>query len=68
VGDIIPIDAPNALIVNVKKIPVFKGRLGESNGNYAVKLTDKVINENAHLVSSESRLAHFKNAMSKKKT
>ncbi|MEN8166180.1 MAG: flagellar motor switch protein FliM [Pseudomonadota bacterium] len=39
-GDIIPIDLPEEVEVNAADVPVFRARLGASDGNYSLKLTD----------------------------
>ena len=41
-GDIIPFDMPDHIILDAEDIPVFKGTIGVSRGNAAVKITDKV--------------------------
>lgn len=38
-GDIIPFDMPEEVEVDAAEVPVFKGRLGVSDGNYALKVT-----------------------------
>ena len=44
-GDIIPINMPENVVVNADNIAIFSGKVGISNGNYAVKITEK-INQN----------------------
>jgi flagellar motor switch protein FliM len=39
-GDIIPVDIPEMVKVLASDIPVFKGRLGVSEGNYAIKVQE----------------------------
>jgi len=41
-GDIIPMDIPELVDVCVADIPVFRGRLGVSEGNYAIKIAEWV--------------------------
>jgi len=41
-GDIIPIDLSETVVVSIKDIPVFKGKFGESRGNNAIKITEKL--------------------------
>jgi flagellar motor switch protein FliM len=41
-GDVIPIDLPETVMLKTEGIPVFKGKLGVSNGNHAIKVTGKV--------------------------
>lgn len=43
VGDIIPIDFPEQVEVAAADVPLFRGRLGSSGGNYAIKLDDWII-------------------------
>ncbi len=38
-GDIIPFDMPLEVDVEAAEVPVFRGRLGVSDGNYAMKVT-----------------------------
>lgn len=45
VGDIIPIEMPEFVTLRSEGIPVYRGKLGLSNGNYAVKLARRVIDE-----------------------
>jgi flagellar motor switch protein FliM len=40
VGDIIPLDIPELVEVFAADVPVFKGMLGVSEGNYAIKVRD----------------------------
>ncbi len=42
-GDIIPIDMPEQVPVFVEDVPVFYGRYGVSNGQAAIKLTEKIV-------------------------
>jgi flagellar motor switch protein FliM len=39
-GDVIPLELPELVQVRAEEMPVFHGRLGVSDGNYAVKVTD----------------------------
>ncbi|TRX00487.1 flagellar motor switch protein FliM [Candidatus Methylobacter oryzae] len=41
-GDVIPIDMPETVIIKAEGIPVFEGKVGISDGNYAVQIIDKV--------------------------
>ncbi len=41
-GDIIPIDMPDTVGVYAEDIPLFKATHGVHNGNYAIKITDKM--------------------------
>ena len=41
-GDIIPIEIPEIVTATVNGVPVFKGKLGVSRGNYALKMVEPV--------------------------
>lgn len=41
-GEIIPIDAPDTVILEIEGIPLFSGKLGLSGDNYAVTITEKI--------------------------
>jgi len=41
-GDIIPLDIPDMVEICTSDIPLFRGQLGVSEGNYAVKIRDKI--------------------------
>jgi len=41
-GDVIPIDMPETVLLEVESVPVFRGKLGLSDGNYAIEVLDKV--------------------------
>ncbi|MEQ1622608.1 MAG: flagellar motor switch protein FliM [Methylococcales bacterium] len=40
-GDVIPIDMPESVILKAEGIPVFEGKVGISDGNYAIQIIDK---------------------------
>ncbi|MCW9014046.1 MAG: flagellar motor switch protein FliM [Gammaproteobacteria bacterium] len=42
VGDIIPFDMPDTVVLEAEEIPLFRGTLGVSRGNAAVKITERV--------------------------
>ena len=42
-GDIIPIDFPKQVEVTAADVPLFVGKLGTSDGNYAIKIDDWII-------------------------
>ncbi|HEY9199646.1 MAG TPA: flagellar motor switch protein FliM [Gammaproteobacteria bacterium] len=42
-GDVIPIDLPEVVTLRAEDIPVFRGRFGVSQGNRAIKITDRVL-------------------------
>ncbi|NOY63143.1 MAG: flagellar motor switch protein FliM [Gammaproteobacteria bacterium] len=39
-GDIIPVEIPNTVCAKVEEVPVFRGSVGVSNGNIAIKILD----------------------------
>ncbi|MGR9013352.1 MAG: flagellar motor switch protein FliM [Gammaproteobacteria bacterium] len=41
-GDVIPIEMPETVILKAEGIPVFEGKVGISDGNYAIQIIDKV--------------------------
>jgi flagellar motor switch protein FliM len=52
-GDIIPIDMPNSVVVEAEEIPLFRGTMGVSRGNAAIKITDRVKRKQLNFISSE---------------
>ena len=45
-GDVIPIDMPETVLLEVEDVPVFRGKLGLSDGNYAIEIVEKVTLDN----------------------
>lgn len=43
-GDVIPIDLPDVVALNAAHVPVFTGKVGISDGNYAIQITDRITN------------------------
>ena len=41
-GDIIPVDIPEMVELSTSNIPLFRGQVGVSGGNYAIKIREKV--------------------------
>lgn len=41
-GDVIPIDLPETVTLTAADIPVFRGKLGISDGNYAIQILEKL--------------------------
>jgi len=41
-GDVIPIDMPETVLIEVENVPVFRGKLGLSDGNYAIEIVEKM--------------------------
>lgn len=42
-GDVIPIEFPELVTLRAEDIPVFRGRFGVSQGNRAIKITERVL-------------------------
>lgn len=47
VGDVLPIDTPEKVIIESGEMPLFRGKLGVSNGFFAVQLQEKMEREEA---------------------
>lgn len=45
-GDVIPIEMPETVLLEVENVPVFRGKLGLSDGNYAIEVIEKVSFDN----------------------
>ncbi len=43
-GDVIPIDMPDFVSLDAAHVPIFTGKVGVSDGNYAVQITDRITN------------------------
>jgi flagellar motor switch protein FliM len=41
-GDVIPIEMPETVLLTASDIPIFRGKLGISDGNYAVQILEKL--------------------------
>ena len=41
-GDVIPIDMPETVTVQAEEVSIFKGKVGLSDGNYAIQITEKL--------------------------
>jgi flagellar motor switch protein FliM len=41
-GDVIPFDMPETVVLKAEGIPLFEGKVGISDGNYAIQIIDKV--------------------------
>ena len=44
-GDVIPFDMPETVTLKAESIPVFVGKIGISDGNYAIRIIDKVTHD-----------------------
>lgn len=45
-GDVIPIEMPETVLLEVENVPVFRGKLGLSDGNYAIEIVEKMTLDN----------------------
>lgn len=45
-GDVIPIELPETVLLEVENVPVFRGKLGLSDGNYAIEIMEKMSLDN----------------------
>ncbi|MGY6277677.1 flagellar motor switch protein FliM [Methylomonas sp. MgM2] len=45
-GDVIPFEMPESVLLDVENVPVFRGKLGLSDGNYAIEIIEKISSEN----------------------
>jgi flagellar motor switch protein FliM len=45
-GDVIPIEMPETVLLEVEEVPVFRGKLGLSDGNYAIEIIEKMTLDN----------------------
>jgi len=41
-GDVIPVEMPKTVALNVAGVPIFEGKVGISDGNYAVQITNRL--------------------------
>lgn len=53
VGDIIPFDMPDKVVLEAEEIPLFRGNIGVSRGNAAVKVTERVVRSQLNIKHSE---------------
>ena len=53
-GDIIPIDMPDVVVLEAEEIPLFRGTMGVSRGNTAVKITDRVKRKHLNFINTEN--------------
>lgn len=54
IGDIIPFDMPSKIVLDAEDIPLFRGQLGISRGNSAIKITERVQRKLLNYKTSES--------------
>jgi len=53
-GDILPITLPEQVIIESGEVPLFKAKLGESNGHFAVQIEDKMEREEVTSLLAEA--------------
>lgn len=46
-GDVIPIELPDEVTVTASRVPMFKAKLGQRNGSFALQLTEKIQRPNS---------------------
>jgi len=51
VGDVIPFDMPDQVILEAEEIPMFRGTLGVSRGNAAIKINERVSRPELNFIS-----------------
>jgi flagellar motor switch protein FliM len=56
-GDVIPIDLPDEYITNANGVPMFKVDIGQSNGNFALKVNEIIERTKANTISPIMLLA-----------
>ncbi len=44
-GDVIPIELPDTVTLKAEEVPLFIGQIGVSNGNYAIRINEKIKTE-----------------------
>ncbi|MCG8316734.1 MAG: flagellar motor switch protein FliM [Pseudomonadales bacterium] len=65
-GDIIPVELPDSVMVLANGIPSFRAKMGQSRGNLALKITEKI--ERPEMDSSKgSRLAYLREQIKKER-
>lgn len=54
VGDIIPFDMPERVVLDAEDIPLFRGELGVSRGNAAIKVVERVNRKELNYINEAS--------------
>ncbi|VAW64497.1 Flagellar motor switch protein FliM [hydrothermal vent metagenome] len=54
VGDVIPFDMPDKVVLEAEEIPLFRGTLGVSRGNAAIKVIERVTRPELNYLSDTS--------------
>ncbi|MDH5485127.1 MAG: flagellar motor switch protein FliM [Gammaproteobacteria bacterium] len=52
-GDIIPLDMPDKVVLDAEDIPLFRGTLGLSRGNPAIKITERVQRSELNFITTD---------------
>lgn len=63
-GDILPIEMPESVLMLANGVPAFRGKMGEANGNLALKVINRVERPDAD-GSKQSRLSWLKEQVKK---
>jgi flagellar motor switch protein FliM len=50
-GDVIPFDMPEQVVLEVEEIPLFRGALGVSRGNAAIKVNERVTRKELNFIT-----------------
>ena len=53
IGDVIPFDMPDEVVVEAEEIPLFRGTLGVSRGNAAIKINERVSRSELNFTTNE---------------
>jgi flagellar motor switch protein FliM len=56
-GDVIPIELPDEYITNANGVPMFKVDIGQSNGNFSLKINEVIERTKANTISPIMLLA-----------
>ena len=57
-GDIIPVELPESLLISVEGLPSFRAKLGQTNDNLALKITERI--ERPEVQNTKLQLTHLK--------
>lgn len=55
-GDVIPVDLPDYVVSRVEGVPVFRAMYGVSDGNYALKVVDRIRTAGTAMARTEERM------------
>jgi flagellar motor switch protein FliM len=54
IGDIIPFDMPDRIVLEAEEIPMFRGELGVSRGNAAIKVIERVSRKELNYIDEKT--------------